>query len=701
MYRISVDTGGTFTDVVVADNQNNVYLTKALTTAERAYTAIAEGLEDVASTIGCSTSDLVKQATELKYGTTRSTNLVVTNRTAKTALLTTKGFPDVLLLREGGKPGPFRHMAYRGPLIPRYLTFEIDERVTSTGDVFRELQEQSVRDAIESCRDADVEAIAVSLLWSVANPEHEIRIGKLLETELPGIPFTLSHHVNPSVREYRRTSSAAIDASLKPSMQVFFSDLEQDLRMAGFIGSLLISTSNGGGWDAERIADRPVYSIGSGPSMAPVAALREAAFDAANGASESTLLVTDMGGTTFDLSVVQDGRIAQTSETWLGGKWVGDITGTRSVDVESIGAGGGSIIWIDAGGLLKVGPQSAGSEPGPVCYGRGGTEPTITDAALVLGYLDSSNFLSGRLKLDTDAARSAISGIADNLGRTVEETAQAAMAVSVDNIVTAIREKTVARGIDVRTITLVAGGGASGISVGLIAGALHVGEVIVPKAAGAMSAYGALYADAMSEFEEATFTSTRKPGFTLDASITERLLASANDFFKSLHPSIAEVSKYETEFYCHARYPMQAWELTVTLGDEATTRSSSGERVEDLFHAEHQRVFGVREEDERAELLALGVRARAVSTRPVEKNNYRSINAESSESVTTRLAYFKADGWVSTPVYSPEELHRQGAVNGPAIVREPTTTIVVYPGQVLSVRDSSNYTLTKQNEETS
>lgn len=692
MYRVSVDTGGTFTDLVVRDDRNNVYMSKALTTRERAYLAIEQGLEDIAQTIGISVDELVRRSSQINYGTTRSTNLVVTAQTAKTALLTTEGFPDVLLLREGGKPDPFRRLHYRGPYVPRYLTFEIGERIASDGSVYTPLDERTVVEALRRCRESEVEAIAVSLIWSIGNPAHELRVGELIEEHLPGIPYTLSHQVNPSIREYRRASATAIDASLKPSMQKFFGDLESDLAEAGFTGTLLISTSYGGGWHADRIAEQPVYSIGSGPSMAPLAAIEVADHNLPGGAAENILLVTDMGGTTFDLAVVVRGEVARTTDTWLGGKWIGDITGARSVDIESIGAGGGSIIWVDGGGLMRVGPQSAGSEPGPVCYGRGGTEPTITDAALVLGYLDSSNFLGGRLGLDLAGARRSLEGVAERLGMTIEEAASAALHISVDNIVTAIREKTVAKGIDARELAVVAGGGASGLTIGLIARELGAGSVILPKAAGAMSAYGALYSDIVSEFDAVTFMTTDSEGFSVENEGIRRVSAAAEEFFGTLdHATIAGTS---TDFYMQARYPMQAWELTIPLGDRQALDGLSARDVEECFHLEHERVFGVREVGKHIEIVAWGARARAQLVASEEKGSFVSSGTEGG--VASRPGYFGETGWQETPVLDALEVVRRGSVDGPAIIREDITTIVIHPGQVLEVLPSGDYRLSNR-----
>ena len=257
------------------------------------------------------------------------------------------------------------------------------------------------REVVRSLEPAGVEAVAVSLLWSIANPEHELRLGALLEEELPGVPYTLSHRLNPIIREYRRTSGTAIDASLKPLMQEHLREIEAGLREAGFWGELVAASSFGGVLPMDRLIERPIFAARSGPSLAPVAGRLYSEHELAG----SDAIVCDAGGTSFDVSVVRDGGIVFARETWLGAPFEGHLTGLASVDVRSIGAGGGSIAWLDPGGLLRVGPESAGADPGPACYGRGGDRPTVTDAAVVLGYLDPDRFLGGAMALDVDAAR--------------------------------------------------------------------------------------------------------------------------------------------------------------------------------------------------------------------------------------------------------------------------------------------------------
>ena len=400
-FRISVDTGGTFTDVVIADAHGIRALGKALTTPERIFAGMRTAIEVAAQELGLSGKALLSKTDMLIYGTTRATNAVVTKSTAKTAFLTTQGFRDILVLKEGGKYDPHDYSYdYPPPYIPRRYTFEIDERVDAQGNVVRPLDQNQARDVVRILAQRHFEAVAVCLLWSIANGSHEKEIAKLIEQELPGIPYTLSHELVPIVREYRRASTTAIDASLKPLMQRHLREMEADLRAAGFSGELLIGTSGGGCQHVTEVAGRPVTMLKSGPAMAPVAGKAYVTIEDLG----RDAIVCDTGGTTFDVGLVRDGDLVYTRDSWLGRRWLGHMVAMSSVDVRSIGAGGGSIAWIDAGGLLRVGPQSAGAVPGPACYGAGGDQPTVTDACVVLGWFDPDYFNGGRMKLDAGAA---------------------------------------------------------------------------------------------------------------------------------------------------------------------------------------------------------------------------------------------------------------------------------------------------------
>ena len=699
--RISVDTGGTFTDVVVAEADGSLRIGKGLTSKQRAFDGIRAGLQQVAEELDTTAEALLAAAEVFTYGTTRATNAIVEGKTAKPAFFTTEGFPDVLLLREGGKHDPFKQIPYQAPYVPRRLTYELRERIDSEGDVFVALDETTVVDAIDRAQLAGVEAIAVSLLWSIVNPAHELRVGELIAEHLPGLPFTLSHQLNPVIREYRRASSAALDASLKPLMQEYLQAMERDLRDAGFAGHLFITTSFGGAWRPEEVVERPIYSIGSGPSLAPVAALTYGKLElSAEEAAE--LLVCDTGGTTFDVGLVTGGEVGYANETWIGGRWIGHITGVRSVDVKSIGAGGGSIAWVDPGGLLRVGPESAGADPGPACYSRGGSRATVTDAAVVLGYVDPTYFLGGRMTLDAEAARAAVGrDVAEPLGMSLEEAAAAVLVIANENIVGAIRELTIARGIDPREVTLVAGGGASGLTIAPIARELGCKRVIIPATAGALSACGALYADFVSEFSTSRYAETR----SLDADAVNSALAAAEARADRFLGSLGDVKLQGSrkDFFVEARYRAQVWELDVPLPRSRIGGPADVAALEEAFHAVHEKVFAVREPGQYLECLVWKTRATAVPEKPAVRARAAApagagpegsaTTGGASAPVAVQTAYFSETGQVATPRYDGELLPPGTRIEGPAVIREKTTTVVVYPGTTAVVTALGNYSL--------
>ena len=464
-YRIAIDTGGTFTDVVVADRKDTLTVNKALTDQNRVFNGVREALAVTAADFDLTAEALLAETSILIYATTRATNAIIEGKTARTAFITTRGFRETLLLREGGRPNAYDFSTpYPAPYVPRRLTFEVDERINAEGQVVCALNEQSAREVLRKIKAAKVEAVGVSLLWSIANPIHELRLAELIAEELPAMPCTISSQVNPVIREFRRASSTVIDASLKPLMQEHLRALETDLRAAGFSGELFAATSFGGVMSVAELVERPIYSIRSGPSMAPIAGRTYAAAEL----EMRDVIICDSGGTSFDISMVRDGNVVFTPETWLGGRYLGHLTGLASVDARSIGAGGGSIAWVDPGGLLRVGPQSAGSEPGPAAYGYGGNLPTVTDAATLLGFLNPHNFLGGRLNLDVQAARTALAEVATTLGESVENTAVGILRIASEHMVEAIQDISVNEGVDPRECLIVAGGGAGGLNMALV-----------------------------------------------------------------------------------------------------------------------------------------------------------------------------------------------------------------------------------------
>jgi N-methylhydantoinase A len=686
-YTIAVDTGGTFSDVVLTDERGELWVSKAPTTPERVFRGISEALRFSAEELGLSLEDLLAAADVFIYGTTAATNAILTQGTARTAFLTTEGFPDTLVLREGGKPDPFDfRIAYPKPYIPRRLTFEIRERVTSEGEVLVALDEDQALAVIRRLRDLDVEAVAVCFLWSIVNPINEQRIGALLEAELPGVAYTLSHRLNPIVREYRRASSTAIDASLKPLMQRHLSEMGDDLRQAGFSGELLVVTSFGGVLSIDDVVARPIYSVNSGPSMAPVAGRLYAG-------SEPDAIVCDMGGTSFDVSVIRDGYIKFTRETWLGGMWTGHMTGLSSVDVKSIGAGGGSIAWIDSAGLLRVGPQSAGAVPGPACYGLGGDEPTVTDAAVALGYIDPDYFLGGRLKLDADKAGAAVqAGVAEPLGIELERAAYSILAVANEHMVAAIKDITINEGLDPRASIIVAGGGAGGMAIGRIAEELGCKRVLTPRTAGALSATGGLFSDVVTEFSISRRVDTNRFDYDAVNEGLAQLDRQIEDFFDRLETS---AEKRRKEFFVEARYPYQVWELEVPLHAGRFEDEGDVGRMVEAFHDVHERVFAVKEPGRYLECIYW--KGRATATLPKPRLPHVDTNgAGPPELQAVRRAFFGSDGAVDTPIYLGSALSAGQRLSGPAIVEEPTTTVVVYPGWSLTVTVTDDYLLERK-----
>lgn len=686
-YRISVDTGGTFTDVVITDHDGTIHIGKALTTYQRAYEGISQAVAQVAERLGIDVGGLLAETSHFAYGTTRSTNAIVEQKTARTAFFTTQGFPDTLLLREGGRlGGAFSPREFNPPYVPRYLTFEIDERIDADGTVFRALDESSVLEAIEQCRALGVEAIGVSLLWSTINGDHERRVGELLEEHLPTIPRTLSHELNPVLREYRRSSSTVIDASLKPLMQSFLGALADDLTSAGFTGKLLISTSFGGSWPAEHMIEQPIYSVGSGPSMAPIAALHAGKTTLGN--PKPNVLVCDTGGTTFDVGLITDGNIHYSADTWLGQKWTGHITGTKSVDVRSIGAGGGSIISIDDAGLVRVGPESAGADPGPAAYGRGGQRPTVTDAALVLGYFDPIGFIGGKLSLDVNEAKAALASVATPLGVTVEQAARGALIIATQNIVSAIREMTIAQGIDPRDLSIVAGGGASGVNIIQIARELGVKQVVLPRTAGALSAAGALNAELISDFAVSAVTSTDAFDRDTTKNAVETLQGRVDAFLSEI--STLEPVSVTTQLTVDARYPGQVWEIETPVSIDVALRDP--QEIEDEFHRQHLRLFQVNDPSQPVECLVWKLRVSAALEKPITPSGATS--AAAPQAARSRTVLFASEDCLDTPVYLGEDLSAGARITGPAIVLEATTTLVVDPGAHLVVSATGDYIIT-------
>lgn len=574
---------------------------------------------------------------------------------------------------------------YPQPYIPRALSYEVPGRILSDASEMRPLDENRVIEILEDLKAKEVESVAVCLLWSIINSAHEDRVGELIAQHLPGVPYTLSHVLNPSLREYRRASSAAIDASLKPLMSAYMHNLTGRLSEAGFAGRVLIVTSQGGMMDASDIAEQPIHLINSGPSMAPVSGRYFAREDEGS----DTAVIADTGGTTYDVSLVRRGRIPWTRETWIGQPYRGHMTGFPSVDVKSIGAGGGSIAWVDDGGMLHVGPQSAGAVPGPACYGQGGDKPTVTDASLVLGYLDPEFFLGGNMSLDMEASRAAMQrDVSAPMEMSLEEAAAAVISIATENMVQAIVDITVNQGIDPRDAILIGGGGAAGINSVAVGRRLGSERVIIPEVGAALSAAGAMMSDLHSQYTRTFFAKSESFDAAGVNGILDVLEASCNAFIDG--PGQGSIDQ-TIEFFAEARYPEQVWEIEVPLASRRFESDADLEALVQGFHKVHEELFAIRDPDSGVEVVGWTA---SVKCR-LREGESGSLALRELEATTdrSRPVYFNGHGLVDATVRRFEAMNEGEVLAGPAIIESPFTTVVVDPGATAERRASGSLSI--------
>lgn len=685
--RLAIDTGGTFTDLVLEDGDGDgtPYVFKRPTTPADPTIGILDVIDAAAASQGSTRRELLESTETFVHATTHALNALLTDATARTALLTTAGHRDVLVLREGGREHFNVRADFPDPYVPRDLTFEVVERITASGEVLTPLDVDHAVSVMRTIRAESVEAVAVTLLWSVVNPSHELAVAELLEQELPDVPYTLSHRLNPSLREYRRASATAIDASLKPLMADYLLRLTERLREAGFVGRLLMVTSGGTLLDVEEVAAAPIHSIKSGPAMAPVAGR----YFAQSELGESMAIVTDTGGTSYDVSAVRDGAIPWSRDTWLGKPFLSTMTGFPSVDVRSYGAGGGSIAWVDRGGLLHVGPQSAGADPGPVAYGRGGTSPTFTDAAVVLGHIDPGNFLGGQMPLDAGAAEAALlEQVGLPLGLDAAGAASAVARVMSEQMARAIEDTALRQGLDPSSATLVAGGGAAGLNAVTVAGLVGCPRVLVPPVSAALSAAGAVVSDLGKDFVVTHPMRTSSFDHSAAAQILSRLANQAEAFLDEIE---FEGMEHGVSFFVEAHYAREVWEIEVPV-ELPLASAADVLRLKERFHTRHDELYAVTDPD--ADLEIVSWRARASCRVPLAHvRHVRPHDGTTSSPTSTRDAYF-GDAWVTTGVYELGDLQPGETLPGPAIVISPVTTTVVDPGAWVEMQTGGSLLIT-------
>jgi N-methylhydantoinase A len=669
--RVGIDTGGTFTDLVAFGADRTFRLTKVLSTPDRPASATVDALEK-AGLLGQGSIDT------LVHGTTIATNAIIERRGATVGLIATAGFGDILLIQRVIRPRSFdldwvkpRH------LVPRYLVREARERVNANGAVTVPLVEDDVRSAVRELIAEGVEALAISFLFAFLDPGHERRARDVALEEAPDLAVSISSEVFGQWREYERTSTTVIDAFLKPGIGRYADELEE-IASAQRVRELLILRSNGGVMTTGGARERPVSVVRSGPAGGVVASVFIGELT-----GRPNLILADMGGTSFDTCLVRDGEPALTTQAEI--EW-GIPIANPMVDVRSIGAGGGSVAWLDTAGILRVGPRSAGSVPGPACYGRGGEEATVTDANLVLGRLSPELPLAGDVDLHIEAADRTIGSLARSMGRSVEDVALGIVRIADNNMAQALRLVSVDRGHDPREFALIAFGGAGPLHATALARVLSIGEVIVPVFPGAFSAFGALLADAR-------FDSMRTLILSGGSADVQRIAALYDDLERDALATLARErigEEPELTRTVEMRYAGQNWELTVPLPGSVGTESLAAARR--AFHEEHRAQFGWNMPDGDLELVnfALTVTVRRERALPPSLPTGPLPAPRSRRRVTfdDGMAIF------DTPVYWRDDLLAGNRLEGPAIVAEMDSTVLLDRPDRLLVDSYGNFVIT-------
>jgi N-methylhydantoinase A len=671
-YRIGVDVGGTFTDCVLRRPDGSLILEKAPTTPQDQSDGVLAGLAQLAEAEGLELADLLAQTRTIVHGTTTGDNALIEMKGAPTGLLVTEGFRDEIEFRRCFKEDIWDPAAAPPlPIARRRVRLEIAERMTAEGEIETPLDEAEVRKATARLRAFGVTSIAICFLHSYRNPRHELRAREIVLDEYPDVDMvSLSHEILPKPPEFERTSTTLVNAFVGPPIARYLARLTERLAAAGFSHELLVATSAGGVATATAAARRAVATIGSGPTGGVTAAAR-AGLDAGLG----DVVSVDMGGTSYDLCLIRGGR----PEVKMDWNWRHRYCiGIPMVDIPSVGAGGGSIAW-EEGGVLHVGPQSAGSQPGPVSYGRGGTEPTVTDADLVLGRLDPERFASGRLQLDRDGATAALAGLGAKLGLDAVETAAAAVTLVDAHMTDAIRRVLSLAGADPRRLDLIAFGGMGGVHATTQAAALGMHRVLVPSAAPGLSALGLLTADHIIDDSRGYIV----PWAEVDATTLTRLAQELEDHaLGEMRNAGVPDERIRLEWSILLVYPGQTFDVAIRV--EAPTD------VEAAVTEFHRRNEEARLIEARAqEPIVRGIRLTAVGQ--VDQIAPVTLSPGKAPAPLGQRDMWAGNGWQrNAPYYDFSSLRPGSSVAGPSAVQNPFTTVILRPGDVAQVTEGGD-----------
>ncbi len=686
-YRLGIDAGGTFTDFVLADKSGQVRLYKALSTPQDPTLAIRNGLQLMADDLGVPASEIIPNCDLCINGTTVGLNALITHKGAKTGLICTAGHEDSLEIRLGHKEDGYRYDPDYPPatmLVPRYLRRGVRERVLSDGTVRQPLTEADVCAACEVFRAEGVDTVAISFVWSVLHPEHEARAGKIVREMLPNVVLTLGSELYPQVREYTRTSTAVVNAYLAPIMRRYVEAVDAYFRSLGAKQPVRYYQSNGGLAVGQVMSDRSVYAINSGPASAPAAGQY-----VCQPFGKTDVITVDMGGTSFDITLTKDGLTNINKNI----DFLRYRIGVPMIQVETLGAGGGSIGWIDEMGLMQMGPQSAGSDPGPACYGQGGKLPTVSDANLVLGYLNPDGLVGGRLPLDHAKAEQAIrTNLADPLGMSVERAAYGMFTIVNANMVNGIRRVTVERGYDPRDFVLVGAGGATAAHITALADAIGIDTIVLPKLASGLCAFGQIISDV--KYNYMATAPLRLDNDAAYARIDELFAQIEAQGLEHLRADGFGKADTRVKRSLDMRYVGQVHECTVDIDTFQVDAGSIGQIIA-AFHKRHEQLYTYAEPNSTVEVVNIESTLYGV----VEKPARMTIGTGASPDQALkghRDAVFTADGTRQrTPIYDGTPLGAGATIHGPAVIEEVTTTIVIEPGWTARLDESGSYLMTR------
>jgi N-methylhydantoinase A len=680
-YVIGVDVGGTFTDLVAIDEEGCTTVIKSPSTPANPGIGVVTAIEKCAAALHMKLEELLSNVLRICHGTTVSTNAILTLTGARIGMLITKGFRDITEIRTGVRENRYDYAVPQPvPLAPRYLRVGIEERVRWSGEVQIPLNEQEVREAARYLKQQEVEAIAICFLWSFRNPAHERRAAEICREECPEVYVTTSAEVLPEIREYRRFSTTCINAYVGPALSRYVQYLMGELRRAGFKEELLITQSSAGVMSPEIACEQAMRTVLSGPACAPAAGVYTGQLYGID-----NLITTDMGGTSFDVTLIKDARPWMTDETQVAQVYCIRLP---MVDVWTIGAGGGSIAWLGKGNSLHVGPQSAGATPGPAAYMKGGKEPTTTDADFVLGYLNPDFYLGGEFPISLELAKRSIQErIANPLGIDLVEAARSMVKILNSAMVDAISAVSVRRGEDPRRYAMVAAGGAGPVHAPALAKALRIRKIIIPRLSSVFCAMGGVISDLRHDFVRTVNWRTNKVSYDELNKVYEELEEQGHQLLERERISVKDRYFKRT---MDMRYVGQFHEVDVDVPNEKLGPGQMEEVIR-RFNEKHEAMYAYRDTVE-TEIINVRLAGFGRVVKMSLKEYPCGLEDTSAYQKGTRKVFFEeADGFMVTPIYDGDAMQHGNVMKGPAVIEQKITTIVVPPGYRIEVGKYGDY----------